>query len=126
LARLRIEVANRVVVEGTPPPSERTSHGNAKIRSRNSFEQRWTLKADLSAVDFIIEVHVKKTEVNRPERKCVVDLTGVTFIDRSGEKALAELSNKARNSSRPVFPLGNVVHNSERKSIVRGEERSTS
>src|SRR5260370_25745611 len=55
-------------------------------------EQRWTLEGQL-VQPWISELKSNwaRTETARRERKCLVDLTGVTFIDKSGEKALAEL-----------------------------------
>src|SRR5260370_35393093 len=58
-------------------------------------EQRWTLEGRL-VQPWISELKANwaRTETGRRERKCVVDLTGVTLIDKSGEKALAEWSRK--------------------------------
>jgi anti-anti-sigma regulatory factor len=55
-------------------------------------EQRWTLEGQL-VQPWISELKStwRKTEDARRERKCVVDLTGVTSIDKNGEKALAVL-----------------------------------
>src|SRR6267143_3663339 len=56
-------------------------------------EQKWTLEGRL-VEPWISELKSTwtRTENARRERKCVVDLTGVTFIDKNGEKVLAELS----------------------------------
>jgi anti-anti-sigma regulatory factor len=56
------------------------------------YEQRWTLEGQL-VQPWISELKStwRKTENARRERKCVVDLTGVTSIDKNGEKALAAL-----------------------------------
>src|SRR5260370_36763590 len=56
-------------------------------------EQRWTLEGRL-VQPWISELKSNwaKTETGRRERKCVVDLTALTFIDKSAEKALADLS----------------------------------
>jgi anti-anti-sigma regulatory factor len=58
-------------------------------------EQKWTLEGQL-VQPWISELKSvwTKTESARRERKCVVDLTGVTFIDKNGEKVLAELSKE--------------------------------
>jgi hypothetical protein len=58
-------------------------------------EQKWTLEGRLGQ-PWISELKSAwtKTETARRERKCVVDLTGVTSIDKNGEKALAELSRE--------------------------------
>ena len=58
-------------------------------------EQKWTLEGQL-VQPWISELKSTwtKTENARRERKCVVDLAGVTFIDKNGEKVLAELSKE--------------------------------
>ena len=55
-------------------------------------EQKWTLEGRL-VQPWISELKSAwmKTETARRERKCVVDLTGLTSIDKNGEKALAAL-----------------------------------
>jgi len=60
-------------------------------------EQKWTQKGKLVSLDFGTEIHLERTETARRERKCVVDLSGVTFIDTNGGEVLAELCSKARN-----------------------------
>jgi anti-anti-sigma regulatory factor len=56
-------------------------------------EQRWTLEGQL-VYPCVSELNSSwtKTKSARRERKCVVDLRGVTFIDKCGEKVLAKLS----------------------------------
>ena len=56
-------------------------------------EQKWTVEGQL-VHPWISELKSTwtRTETARRERKCVVDLSGVTFIDKTGEKVLAELS----------------------------------
>jgi anti-anti-sigma regulatory factor len=49
----------------------------------------------------------------------VVDLTGVTFIDKSGEKALAELSKEGAELIATGIYTRHVVHNIERKKSNR-------
>jgi hypothetical protein len=58
-------------------------------------EQRWTLEGRL-VQPWISELEStwRKTENARRERKCVVDLKGVTTIDKNGEDALAVLSKE--------------------------------
>ena len=84
------------------------------------FEQRWTLEGRL-VQPWISELKStwKKTEVDRRERKCVVDLTGVTFIDKSGEKALAELFKQGAELIATGIYTRHVVHNIERKKSNR-------
>jgi len=83
-------------------------------------EQKWTLEGRL-VQPWISELKSNwaRTENARRERKCVVDLTGVTFIDKSGEKALAELfKNGAELIATGIYTL-HVVHNIERKKSNR-------
>ena len=58
-------------------------------------EQKWTLEGRL-VQPWISELKSTwtRTETARRERKCVVDLSGVTFIDTNGEEVLAELSKE--------------------------------
>jgi anti-anti-sigma regulatory factor len=79
-------------------------------------EQRWTLEGRL-VQPWIAELRSNwtRTETARRERKCVVDLTGVTFIDKSGEKVLAELSKGGAELIATGCYTRHVVHNIERK-----------
>ncbi len=83
-------------------------------------EQRWTLEGRL-VQPWISELKTTwtKTEIARRERKCVVDLTGVTFIDRSGEKALAELSKEGAELIATGIYTKDVVHNIEKRKSNR-------
>jgi anti-anti-sigma regulatory factor len=83
-------------------------------------EQRWTLEGQL-VQPWISELKSTwtRTETARQERKCVVDLTGVTFIDKSGEKALAELSGEGAELIATGCYTRHVVHNIERKKSNR-------
>jgi anti-anti-sigma regulatory factor len=83
-------------------------------------EQRWTLEGQL-VQPWISELKATwtRTETARQERKCVVDLTGVTFIDKSGEKALAELSREGAELIATGCYTRHVVHNIERKKSNR-------
>ena len=91
-------------------------------------EQRWTLEGRL-VQPWISELKSNwaRTETARRERRCVVDLTGVTFIDKSGEKALAELSKEGAKLIATGCYTRHVVHNIERKKSnrqLRGKESS--
>jgi hypothetical protein len=91
-------------------------------------EQRWTLEGRL-VQPWISELKSNwtKTEIARRERKCVVDLTAVTFIDKSGRRCWPSYPRGARNSSRPVVIPGTSCTTSRGKSrIVNYEETSTS
>jgi anti-anti-sigma regulatory factor len=91
-----IEAANRLVIEATPPADRARVIGMLRITiAETRTEQRWTVEGQL-VHPWIPELQSTwtRTEAARRERKCVVDLTGVTFIDKSGENALAELSTQ--------------------------------
>ena len=79
-------------------------------------EQRWTLEGRL-VQPWISELKATwmKTETARRERKCVVDLTGVTSIDKNGEKVLAELSKEGAELIATGCYTVYVVHNLNRK-----------
>ena len=113
--------ANRLVVANTATGRKKRDMGMLRITITETLsEQRWTLEGRL-VQPWISELKSTwtKTETARRERKCVVDLTGVTFIDKSGEKA--------RNSSRPVLTPDTSCTTSRRKSRIVGyKERSTS
>jgi ABC-type transporter Mla MlaB component len=83
-------------------------------------EQRWTLEGRL-VQPWISELQScwTRTETARRERKCVVDLTGVTFIDRSGEKVLAELSKEGAELIATGVYTRHVVHKIGRKKSNR-------
>jgi anti-anti-sigma regulatory factor len=91
-------------------------------------EQKWTLEGRL-VQPWVSELKScwTQTETARRERKCVVDLTGVTFIDRSGEKALTELCKEGAELIATGVYTRHVVHNIERKKSnrqSRGKETS--
>jgi anti-anti-sigma regulatory factor len=91
-------------------------------------EQKWTLEGRL-VPPWTSELKTTwtETEIARRERKCVVDLTGVTFIDKNGEKVLAELYNAGAELVASGCYTRHVVHNIERKSrIAKCEERAAS
>jgi anti-anti-sigma regulatory factor len=81
-------------------------------------EQSWTLEGRL-VQPWISELKSNwaRTETARRERKCVVDLTSVTFIDKSGEKALAELSKGGAQLIATGCYTLHVVQNIERKKL---------
>jgi anti-anti-sigma regulatory factor len=81
-------------------------------------EQKWTVEGQL-VHPWISELSSTwtKTETARRDRKCVVDLTGVTFIDKSGENMLAQLSKQGAELIATGCYTRHVVHNIERKTI---------
>jgi anti-anti-sigma regulatory factor len=83
-------------------------------------EQKWTLEGRL-VQPWIAELKScwTKTEITRRERKCVVDLTAVTFIDKSGEKVLAELSKEGAELIATGIYTRHVVDSIERKKSNR-------
>jgi anti-anti-sigma regulatory factor len=83
-------------------------------------EQRRTLEGRL-AHPWILELKSNwtRTESGRRERKCLVDLTDVTFIDKSGEKVLAEFSKEGAELIATGMYVRHVVHNIEKKKSNR-------
>jgi ABC-type transporter Mla MlaB component len=79
-------------------------------------EQKWTLEGRL-VQPWISELKSAwtTTENARRERKCVVDLTGVTSIDNNGEKLLAELSKEGAELIATGCYTRHVVDNIKRK-----------
>jgi len=109
------------VVEGTPPVDETRVMGMLRITvAETPSEQRWTLEGRL-VQPWITELKSTwmKTQTGRRERNCVVDLTGVTFIDMSGEKVLAELFKQGAELIATGIYTRHVVHNIERKKSNR-------
>jgi len=116
---LEIEAASRWVVEGTPPVDEARVMGMLRITiAETSTEQKWTVEGRL-VHPWISELKSTwiRTKTARRERKCVVDLTGVTIIDRSGEKALANLSREGAELIATGCYIRHVVHNIERNQM---------
>ncbi len=112
---------NRLVVEGTPPVDETRVMGMLRITITETLsEQRWTLEGRL-AQPWIAELKSNwaRTETARRERKCVVDLTGVTFIDKNGEEVLAELRKQGAELVATGIYNRHVVRNIERKKSNR-------
>jgi anti-anti-sigma regulatory factor len=81
-------------------------------------EQKWTVEGRL-VHPWISELKSTwtKTKTARRERKCVVDLTGVTFIDKNGEKVLAQLFKQGAELIATGCYTRHVVHNIEAKQI---------
>ena len=83
-------------------------------------EQKWTVEGRL-VHPWISELKSSwtRTKTARRERKCVVDLTGVTFIDKSGEKMLTVLCKEGADLIATGVYTKHVVHNIERKKSNR-------
>jgi ABC-type transporter Mla MlaB component len=83
-------------------------------------EQKWTLEGRL-VQPWVSELKScwTRTESARRERSCVVDLTGVTVIDLSGEKLLTELCKEGAELIATGVYTRHVVHNIERKKSNR-------
>jgi len=83
-------------------------------------EQKWTVEGQL-VHPWILELKSTwtRTETARRERKCVVDLSGVTFIDKNGEELLAELCKQGAELIATGCYTRHVVRNIERKKSKR-------
>ena len=83
-------------------------------------EQKWTLEGRL-VQPWVSELKScwTQTETVRRDRRCVVDLTGVTFIDKSGERALSELCKEGAQLIATGVYTRHVVHNIEKKNSFR-------
>jgi anti-anti-sigma regulatory factor len=83
-------------------------------------EQKWTVEGRL-VFPWISELKSTwtRTRTTRRERKCVVDLTGVTFIDKNGERVLAALSKQGAELIATGCYTRHVVQNIERKKSNR-------
>ncbi len=117
LGEIEVEAANRLVVEGRPPVDRARVMGMLRITIAETLsEQKWTLEGRL-VQPWVSELKScwTRTQTARRERKCVVDLTGVTFIDKSGEKVLTELSKEGADLIATGVYTRHVVHNIERK-----------
>jgi hypothetical protein len=81
-------------------------------------EQKWTVEGQL-VHPWISELKSTwtRTKTARRNRKCIVDLTGVTFIDKSGEKALAKLHKDGAELVAAGCYTRHVVHNIESNKI---------
>jgi hypothetical protein len=121
-AFLKVEAANRLVVQGnTTNRREKRVMGMLRITIAETLtEQRWTLEGRL-VHPWVSELKSSwtRTETARRERRCVVDLTEVTFIDKSGEKVLAELCREGAEFVATGVYTQHVVDNIERKKSNR-------
>jgi hypothetical protein len=118
---LEIEAASQWVVEGTPPVDEARVMGMLRITIAETLtEQKWTVEGRL-VHPWISELKCTwaRTRTARRERKCVVDLTGVTFIDKGGENVLAELYKQGAELIAIGCYTRHVVENIERKESKR-------
>ena len=88
--------------------------------AETATEQKWTVEGRL-VHPWISELKSTwtSTKTARRERKCVVDLTGVTFIDKSGENVLAELYKQGAELIATGYYTRHVVDNIERKKSNR-------
>src|ERR1700730_3742748 len=115
----------QLVVGGTPPVDEARLMGMLRITiAETPTEQKWTVEGRL-VFPWISELKSTwtRTKTARRERKCVVDLTGVTFIDKNGEKVLAQLSKQGAELIATGCYTRHVVHNIERKQIASSAVR---
>ena len=116
-----IDATNRLVDEGKPLLDEARVMGMLRITIAETVtEQRWTLEGRL-VQPWVSELKSNwaRTGTARRERKCVVDLTGVTFIDKSGEKALATLFKEGAELIATGTYTQYVVRNIEKKKSNR-------
>ena len=83
-------------------------------------EQKWTVEGRL-VQPWVSQLKScwTQTETARRQRKCVVDLTGVTFIDKSGESALTELCDQGAELIATGVYTRHVVQNIARKKSDR-------
>jgi ABC-type transporter Mla MlaB component len=105
------------VVAETPPVDEARVMGMLRITiAETPTEQKWTVEGRL-VHPWILELKSTwtRTKTARQERKCVVDLTGVTFIDKSGENVLAQLSKQGAELIATGCYTRHVVDNIARK-----------
>ena len=81
-------------------------------------EQKWRVEGQL-VHPWISELKSTwtRTRTARRNRKCIVDLTGVTFIDKSGEKALAKLHKDGAELVAAGCYTRHVVHDIESNKI---------
>jgi anti-anti-sigma regulatory factor len=110
-----------LVDDGKTPQEEARVMGMLRITIAETVtEQRWTLEGRL-VQPWVSELKSNwaRTGTARRDRKCVVDLTGVTFIDKSGEKALAALSRQGAELVATGCYTRHVVHNIEKKKSNR-------
>jgi hypothetical protein len=114
-------VASQLVVEGTAPMDETRVMGMLRITiAETQTEQKWTVEGRL-VHPWISELKSTwtRTKTSRRERKCVLDLNGVTFIDKNGEKVLAQLCKQGAELVATGCYTQHVVHNIQRKKTNR-------
>ena len=85
-------------------------------------EQRWSLEGRLAGPWAAELISLWRTRrLRREARKCIIELNHVTFIDRTGEVALAEImSQGAEVIAGGVYTkqrLGNLLTESKRNRI---------
>ena len=120
-ASFEIDDTNRLVDDGKTLQDEARVMGTLRITIAETVtEQRWTLEGRL-VQPWVSELKSNwaRTGTARRDRKCVVDLTGVTFIDKSGEKALAALFKEGAELIATGTYTEYVVHNIEKKKSNR-------
>jgi hypothetical protein len=120
-ASFEIDDTNRLVDDGKTLQDEARVMGMLRITIAETLtEQRWTLEGRL-VQPWVSELKSNwaRTGTARRDRKWVVDLTGVTFIDKSGEKALAALSRQGAELVATGCYTRHVVHNIEKKKSNR-------
>jgi anti-anti-sigma regulatory factor len=85
-------------------------------RTETSAEEKWTLQGQLVGL-WVSELRRNWKRAHRTDSnlKCIVDLSDVTSIDRSGERALIELSKEGAELIATGIYMRHVVHNIERK-----------
>jgi hypothetical protein len=118
---VEVDATNRLADEGKPLLDDARVMGMLRITIAETVtEQRWTLEGRL-VQPWVSELKSNwaRTGTARRERKCVVDLTGVTFIDKSGEKALAALFKEGAELIATGTYTQYVVHNIEKKKSNR-------
>jgi translation initiation factor IF-2 len=85
-------------------------------RTNSPEEQRWTLQGQLVgqwAVEF--RSTWRKAQIAEDTRKCIVELTEVTSIDRNGEEALSEIMSRGGEF------IASDVYTKHLLQILRGE-----
>ena len=82
-------------------------------------EQRWTLQGRLSGpwVAYL-KTDWQKSHCRGGKRKCVVDVSGVTFVDLEGERVLAAMMNDGAEFIATGVYTKHVLEETERKHIL--------
>lgn len=91
-------------------------------------EQRWTLQGQLAGEEAAeLNANWEKSQDERRGRKCVVDLSDVTFIDKDGEEVLRTMMKEGAQfiacgvCTRHVLEtLDRGIHARRHKTAVRG------